>query len=150
MNTSAPIIFRDAQADGYVRIPELAIPRLALRHLSSGLDTALLDNLWRTAINALSAGYTEWLCTGWIGGVADDIVQISVGWDWYQESTAGTLLLAGGDIRSNVMAVDCNGHDLGMMRTTLALDRGLAMLDWQCIVAAAVPLAFHPCGSCLN
>lgn len=143
MNPLTTLARYHASADGYVRISESAIPLLALRHLSSGLDHDLLADLRRATVDALIAGYTEWQCTGRLLGSANGIACLSVGWDWYVESTSGALLLAQGDVRSNIMAIDDKGVDQGMERTAQALGRGLARLDWPRAVAAAIPLAPH-------
>ena len=45
----------------------------------------------------------------------------TVGWDWYIDSTTGALVIAWGDVRSNVMGVDRFGADIGMEPTAAAL-----------------------------
>jgi hypothetical protein len=114
------------------------------------MDQELLSQLGYGIAPAWRAGYTEWRGSGGPGGLADGIARISVGWDWYQADAAGSLLLAGEDIRSNIMAVDDKGHDLGPGRTVLALARGLHRLDWASIVAAALPLSLRASAPLLN
>ncbi len=143
MKPLIPFAPSDAPSDGYVRIPESALAQLTLRHLSSGVDDDLLSDLHLDAVDALIAGYTEWLCDAWLCESTDRIAQISVGWDWYLEGASKVLLLALGDVRSNVMAVDDQGADLGMKRTARALCRQLTRLGWPSIVAAAMPLPLH-------
>jgi hypothetical protein len=150
MDRSAPITLAGASADGYLRMHEAAIGQLRLRHLCSAMDEDLLAQLRHDATHAWRAGYTEWLGSCGPGGLADDIARVSVGWDWYQASAAGSLLRAGKDIRSNLMAVDDKGRDLGVERTVLALARGLLRLDWPGIVAAALPLSLPAGGARLH
>lgn len=63
---------------------------------------------------------------------------MTVGWDWYLERATGTFVIAGGDVRSNVMAIDAKGADIGMLRTAAALAARLAALDWPAAVASAL------------
>ncbi|KVK89011.1 hypothetical protein WJ47_34885 [Burkholderia ubonensis] len=119
--------------DGYVRLSESALAELALDHVASGLDPALLAELQNCAVDARLAGYTEWQRPARAG-----VAYVTLGWDWYLERASGTFVIAGGDVRSNVMAVDATGADIGMFRTAAALVACLARLDWPAAVASAV------------
>ncbi|PXX22226.1 DUF4902 domain-containing protein [Burkholderia sp. MS455] len=119
--------------DGYVRLSEGALAALALDHVTSGLDTSLLAELRDNAIDARLAGYTEWQRTARAG-----VPYVTVGWDWYLERATGTFVITGGDVRSNVMAVDATGADIGMFRTATALVARLACIDWHAAVASAL------------
>jgi hypothetical protein len=115
--TLSPLLFHSPSSDGYVRVPEFMLARLTLVHVSSGIDEGLLADLRADAIDALDAGYTEWQ-----GTLHPLTSQVTVGWDWYIEGTSGAFLIAWGDVRSNLMAVDGSGTDLGMVRTAQALE----------------------------
>ncbi|MEO7065483.1 MAG: DUF4902 domain-containing protein [Rhodanobacter sp.] len=143
MSSITPFAHSNTSTDGYVRIPESTLSLLTLRHLSSGLDDELLTDLQFAAVDALMAGYTEWQCCDWPCGSVNGISQVSVGWDWYLEGASRALLLAVGDVRSNVMAVDDQGLDVGMIRTARMLCCQLVRLEWPRIVAAAAPLPLH-------
>jgi Domain of unknown function (DUF4902) len=126
------------QFDGYVRVPEHTLSELELVHLSSGIDDGLLAELRDGVVDALSAGYTEWQSATGRGGAS-----LSVGWDWYLDGASGTLLIAGGDVRSNIMGVNRLGCDIGMASTAQALSRRLARLNWACTVALATSLSMR-------
>ncbi len=119
--------------DGYVRLSESALAVLALDHVASGLDASLRAEVRDSAIDARLAGYTEWHRPASAG-----VAYVTVGWDWYLERATGTFVIAGGDVRSNVMAVDATGADIGMLRTAAALAARLARIDWPAAVAAAL------------
>ncbi|HDR9757206.1 TPA: DUF4902 domain-containing protein [Burkholderia cepacia] len=119
--------------DGYVRLSESALAVLALDHVASGLDASLRAELRDSAIDARLAGYTEWHRPASAG-----VAYVTVGWDWYLERATGTFVIAGGDVRSNVMAVDATGADIGMLRTAAALAARLACIDWPAAVASAL------------
>ncbi|MGU7770742.1 DUF4902 domain-containing protein [Burkholderia sp. MR1-5-21] len=125
--------FRGPSPDGYVRLSESALAELALDHVTSGLDASLLAELHDSSTDARLAGYTEWHRPARTG-----VAYVTVGWDWYLERASGALVIAFGDVRSNVMAVDAAGADIGMTRTVTALAARLARLDWPAAVAAAV------------
>ncbi|MXN77003.1 DUF4902 domain-containing protein [Burkholderia sp. 4701] len=125
--------FHGPSPDGYVRLSESALAELALDHVSSGIDASLLVELRSSAIDARLAGYTEWQRPARPG-----IAYVTLGWDWYLERASGTFVIAGGDVRSNVMAIDASGADIGMYRTAAALVARLAHLDWPAAVAFAV------------
>jgi Domain of unknown function (DUF4902) len=112
-------------ADGYVRFPERALGDLQLVHVDSGIDEALLADLRADDIDAVRAGYTEWQRMRRPG-----VAHVTVGWDWYLDGASGALLIAWGDVRSNIMCVDRSGFDIGMERTAQALVRRLAELNW--------------------
>lgn len=118
--------------DGYVRLPEQALAELQLVHISSALDEGLLEELRAEGIDACSAGYTEWQRARGPGAA-----HVTLGWDWYVDRASGALIVAWGDIRSNVMCVDPRGLDLGMVHTTRALLRRVAGLNWPNAVARA-------------
>ncbi len=63
----------------------------------------------------------------------------TLGWDWYLERATGTFEIAGGDVRSNIMAVDATGADIGMTGTAAALAARLADIDRAAAVAASLP-----------
>ena len=119
--------------DGYVRLPEQALDQLQLVHVDSGLDEGLLEELRADAVDAVSAGYTEWQ-----RACAPGRAHVTVGWDWYVDRTSGALIIAGGDVRSNLMCVDAEGTDIGMARTAQRLMRRLAQLNWPNAVARVV------------
>lgn len=118
--------------DGYVRLPEQALANLQLVHVDSGLDDTLIEELRAEDIDAASAGYTEWQRPPAPGGA-----HVSVGWDWYLDRTTGALIIAWGDVRSNVMCIDQHGLDIGMARTAQLFIRRLARLNWPNAVAHA-------------
>ncbi|KVV54117.1 hypothetical protein WT27_27240 [Burkholderia territorii] len=124
---------RGPSPDGYVRLSESALATLVLDHVASGLDASLLAELRDSAIDARLAGYTEWHRPASTG-----VAYLTVGWDWYLERATGTFVIAGGDVRSNIMAVDAAGADLGMFRTAAALAARLAHVDWPAAVAASL------------
>ena len=119
--------------DGYVRLSEGALAVLVLDHVASGLDASLLAELRDNAIDARLAGYTEWHRAASAG-----VAYVTLGWDWYLERATGTFVIAGGDVRSNVMAVDAKGADIGMFRTAAALAARLTGIDWPAAVASAL------------
>ncbi|WP_323121209.1 DUF4902 domain-containing protein [Burkholderia alba] len=131
---NSPLLHRfcGPSADGYVRMPEHALAELALVHVSSGLDASLLVELRTCAVDARLAGYTEWERALRAGAA-----HITVGWDWYLDKATGAIVIAWGDVRSNVMGVDRYGADIGMEPTATALLRRLAQLNWPTAVAAA-------------
>lgn len=116
--------------DGYVRLPEEALDHINLVHVDSGLDEMLLQELLADDIDAVTAGYTEWEQTPLPGRA-----HITLGWDWYLDRTSGALVVAWGDVRSNVMCIDAEGCDLGMARTARLLVRRVSLLNWPGIVA---------------
>lgn len=116
--------------DGYVRLPEQALDHLQLTHVDSGLDEGLLEELRADGVDAVSAGYTEWQRVR-----APGRAHVTVGWDWYVDRASSALVIAWGDVRSNVMCVDARGTDLGMTRTAQLLMRRLAQLNWPNVVA---------------
>ncbi|RDU96330.1 DUF4902 domain-containing protein [Trinickia dinghuensis] len=122
----------DQHADGYVRLPECTLSELSLVHVDSALDPDLLEELRAEGVDAGSAGYTEWQRARGPGSA-----YVTLGWDWYVDRASGALLVAWGDIRSNVMCVDPRGLDLGMARTAQALLRCVAGLNWPNAVAQA-------------
>jgi hypothetical protein len=121
-----------AHVDGYVRLQEQALAQFTLVHLDSALDENLLLELRAEGVDASYAGYTEWQCPRTSG-----TEHVTLGWDWYVDRILGVLLVAWGDIRSNVMCVDPRGADLGMPYTTGALLRRVASLNWPNAVAQA-------------
>jgi hypothetical protein len=125
-------VLHSPSPDGYVRLPEHALAELELVHVSSAIDEALLADLRADAIDAVHAGYTEWQRTRRPGAAF-----LSVGWDWYLDGASGVLLIAWGDVRSNIMGVDRLGSDMGMARTAQALIRRLAQMNWPATVASA-------------
>lgn len=129
MRQPSPLL-PNAHADGYVRLPEYALAELDLVHVDSALDPALLEELRAEGVDASSAGYTEWQRTRGPGSP-----YVTLGWDWYADRASGALLIAWGDIRSNVMCVDPGGADIGMARTAQALLRRVAGLNWPNTVA---------------
>ncbi|AIO39276.1 hypothetical protein WI41_22810 [Burkholderia latens] len=124
---------RGPSPDGYVRLSESALAALALDHVASGLDASLLAELRDSAIDARLAGYTEWHRPASAG-----VAYVTVGWDWYLERATGAFVIAGGDVRSNIMAVDTAGADLGMFRTAAALIERLGCVDWPAAVASSL------------
>jgi hypothetical protein len=124
---------RGPSPDGYVRLSESALAELTLDHVASDIDASLLADLQNSAIDARLAGYTEWHRPARAG-----VAYITVGWDWYHERASGAFVIAGGDVRSNVMAVGRTGADLGMVQTAAALAARLACLDWPAAVASAI------------
>ncbi len=126
-------------SDGYVRLQERALAELRLVHVDSALDGGLLDELHAEGVDADVAGYTEWQHARSPG-----TAHVTLGWDWYVDRASGALLVAWGDIRSNVMCVDPRGLDLGMARTASALLRRVAGLNWPNAVAQA---ALAPSGN---
>jgi hypothetical protein len=126
-------------ADGYVRVPLHALAELPLVHVSSGLDPSLLIELRTSSIDARIAGYTEWERALRAGAA-----HITIGWDWYIDSTTGAFIIAWGDVRSNVMGVDRAGADIGMQTTAAVLSRRLARLNWPTAVASAALDRYDP------
>ncbi|AFQ50140.1 DUF4902 domain-containing protein [Burkholderia cepacia] len=124
---------RSPSPDGYVRLSESALAALALDHVASGVDASLLAELRDNTIDARLAGYTEWQRPASAG-----VAYLTVGWDWYLERATGTFVIAGGDVRSNIMAVDATGADLGMFRTAAVLATRLACIDWPAAVASSL------------
>ncbi|MEX3959457.1 DUF4902 domain-containing protein [Trinickia sp. EG282A] len=123
--------------DGYVRLPEGAVESLQLRHVQSAIDDELLEELRADGIDAASAGYTEWHRPHFPGSA-----YVTVGWDWYLDRASCALLIAWGDVRSNIMCVDRNGADVGMTCTARLLLRRLARLNWpNCVARTARILA---------
>jgi len=122
--------------DGYVRLPERALAQLHLVHIDSGLDEGLLEELRADHVDAVSAGYTEWQRTQLPGSA-----YVTVGWDWYLDRASGALLIAWGDVRSNVMCINDDGTDIGMQGTVQLLLRRVAALNWPTAVASAVSTA---------
>ncbi len=121
--------------DGYVRLQECALAALQLVHVDSALDRDLLAELRAEGVNASTAGYTEWQRVRGAG-----TPHVTLGWDWYVDCASGALLVAWGDIRSNVMCTDPRGLDLGMAYTAQAFLRRVAALNWPNAVAqAALP-----------
>ncbi|MGN6082782.1 DUF4902 domain-containing protein [Trinickia sp.] len=118
--------------DGYVRLQACTIAALQFVHVDSALDHGLLAELRAEGVDASSAGYTEWQRVR-SGGIP----HITLGWDWYVDRASGALLVAWGDIRSNVMCTDPRGLDLGMAYTAQALLRRVAGLNWPNAVAHA-------------
>ena len=125
--------FHGPSPDGYVRLSESALAALVLDHVASGLDASLLAELRDSAIDARLAGYTEWHRPASAG-----VAYLTVGWDWYLERATGTFVIAGGDVRSNIMAVNATGADLGMFRTAAVLAARLAHVDWPAAVASSL------------
>jgi hypothetical protein len=121
--------------DGYVRLSEHGLAQVQLVHASSGVDDALLAELRVSAIDAFSAGYTEWQSTRFPGSAG-----VSIGWDWYLDRWSGALLIVGSYVRSNIMVVDIFGADIGMAGTEQAILRRLARLNWSSTVASVTPL----------
>ena len=124
---------RGPSPDGYVRLSESALAALVLDHVASGLDSSLLAELRDSAIDARLAGYTEWHRPASAG-----VAYLTVGWDWYLERATGAFVIAGGDVRSNIMAVDATGADLGMFRTAVVLAARPAHVDWPAAVASSL------------
>lgn len=118
--------------DGYVRLQEHTLAELQLVHVDSALDDGLLQELRDEGIEASSAGYTEWQRMRGPGAA-----HVTLGWDWYVDRISGALVVAWGDVRSNIMCVDPRGIDLGMLHTTRALLRRIAGLNWPNAVAQA-------------
>jgi Domain of unknown function (DUF4902) len=133
-------MFDNPSREGYVRISEQALSHLQLVHLESRLDDDLLhelraENVMRSRPVIPSGS----VCTG----LAQHTCQVS--WDWYLERASGALLIAWGDVRSNVMCVDVQGADIGMAGTARLLARRLARLNRPRAVAlAALPGAYEP------
>ncbi|WP_110418201.1 DUF4902 domain-containing protein [Burkholderia vietnamiensis] len=124
---------RSPSPDGYVRLSASALAALALDHVASGLDASLLDELREGGIAARLAGYTDWHRPAGVG-----VAYLTVGWDWYLDRATSPFVIAYGDVRSNILAVDATGADLGMFRTAAALATRLTDLDWAAAVAASV------------
>ena len=111
--------------DGYVRLTLSAFRAIPLRHLVSDLDQDTASS--RNAIGASEAtilGFTEW--------VSDTLPALSVGWDWYLDTTSGQArYVRDGEIRSNVMLVEPGLGDLGGWATSETLCAAIDALDWQ-------------------
>ncbi|GLU31014.1 DUF4902 domain-containing protein [Trinickia caryophylli] len=103
-----------------------------LVHVDSGLDEMLLQELLANDVDAVTAGYTEWEQTPLPGRT-----HITLGWDWYLDRTSGALVVAWGDVRSNVMCIGTDGRDLGMARTAWLLVRRVSLLNWPGAVTQA-------------
>jgi hypothetical protein len=136
-------VLHSPSPDGYVRLPERALAELQLVHVYSAIDEALLADLRACAIDAVHAGYTEWQRMRRPG-----VAYLSVGWDWYLDGASGALLIAWGDVRSNIMGVDRLGSDTGMARTAQALIRRLAQLNWPATVASAALICKRELRAC--
>ncbi len=119
--------------DGYVRLPLHGFVLLEPLHVASGLDPGLADELRAEGCATDAAGFTEWQRPASPG-----LAHLTIGWDWYAEPGTGRLLIAWGDVRSNLMGVDRFGTDIGMQATAGALASRLAMLDWANAVTGAL------------
>lgn len=65
---------------------------------------------------------------------------ITLSQDWYVDEKSLAFQIAWSDVKSNLMAVDCQGADPGMAGTVQALRHRLTALDWPSTVAATAPL----------
>jgi hypothetical protein len=112
--------------DGYVRLTDTALRAIPLAHLLSELDPDL-DLPPSTASGACLAsivGFTEW--------VSQTTPALSLGWDW-RIATIGCRVRyeREGEVRSNVMLVDAQRHDLGALFTGALLRVAVDNLGWE-------------------
>lgn len=118
--------------DGYIRMSLKALTELPFTHLTSDLDSSILEDLKLQTVPAQQAGFSEWYC--------DTTPAISLGWSWFVHNRTKRLLPAPEAIRSNVMLIDARGYDLGKIATSFLFTTWLALHDWQHAVVDTVDL----------
>jgi len=120
--------------DGYIRLLPTAFRLVELQHLVSGVDEA--GEVGGDARSSPIVGYTEWVS-------GSNRPAITIGWDWQ-------LGIAGegrdcrrlGDPRSNVMLLDVDNEDLGLVWTCRYLAAAIDSMEWSDRVLNAVALRY--------
>jgi hypothetical protein len=97
---------------------------MPLVHLMSGLDDETPGETARDAAPTTVSGYTEWLSTG------EHV--ITVGWDWHMLIVdRSPHCVRVNQPRSNIMLVDVNSRDFGLMKTRLLLEAVIDSFSWE-------------------
>jgi len=116
--------------DGYLRMRFVDLCGLTFVHLFSSYDETLLDALHTEGVCAATAGISEWK--------SETDPEVSLGWDWFVDSSSGRLLPVRKGVRSNLMLLDAKGYDLGPGATACLCAAWLGVFEWQPTVAGAV------------
>lgn len=114
--------------DGYMRLTFEEFQQISLLHLISGLDEDNPTLMQEGATFAELTGYTEW--------VSITSPAISIEWDWmFQSSQTGATYYAKvSKLRSNLMLVDPQKHDLGPDMTTTLIEKVVDEINWRVVV----------------
>jgi hypothetical protein len=117
--------------DGFVRLSELALSAVRLRHFVSGLDAPDTAPIPGCGDVTQVTGYTEW--------IAGRRPYISLGWDWVLDVSHGHISLRRtGEPRTNVMLVDGRTQDLGMDASLRLLAAFVDRMAWTTTVWPSV------------
>lgn len=95
--------------DGYIRLRVSQFRVLPFKSLSSEADADLLNDLLNRAIPAYVAGYCEW--------TSETNPVVSIGFDWYIDTTSNRITVMRQSIRTNLMLVKINGDNYGQHNT---------------------------------
>jgi hypothetical protein len=121
-------------ADGYIRLAPAMFRQIALQHLISGIDEE--GDVDGAARSAPIVGYTEWISMG-------NRPSITIGWDWQLGIAGeGRNCRRLGEPRSNVMLLDEDNEDLGLVWTGRYLATAIDAMEWSSQVLNAVALRY--------
>lgn len=110
--------------DGYVRITFAEFCALSMRRHMVWQDVDLRTELCEQGIEAVAAGYCEWVSLHYRP-------QVSLGWAWFKSAPGSSVMLAPGGISANIMLCTDNGQDLGTQHTADLLLGWLSSQSWQ-------------------
>ncbi len=110
--------------DFFVRLTAEQTRRLVWRHVRTEIEDSGIE-----AGGAGLDGQASTLC-GYSDWVTDTDPPVLISWDWKMQTT-GELVLNPHSIRTNLMLVDAQGHDLGHSRSQALARECLARLAWD-------------------
>jgi hypothetical protein len=113
---------KQAQSDGYVRIPTSALPDIQLHHLTSEKDFSIAVRADEHPGPSIT-GFTEWAGT-WQG------TTLSVGWDWGVIQRV-IVLLNPNEIRTNIQLVGEDNRPVPPARARIHFMDWLETLPWR-------------------
>lgn len=111
-------------SEGYIRMTFADFCTLPMQRHLIWQDSQLVEELREQGVDALAAGYCEW-----VSAIGEP--KVSLGWAWFLASTASAVMLAPGGISCNVMLCAESGHALGVQQTSALLLDWLSSQRWQ-------------------
>lgn len=134
--TSLPIIM--IAPDSYIRLTFEEFRQIPFVHLISGLDEDKPVFLQEGAVFTEMTGYTEW--------VGDIMPAISIGWDWMIQSTRmrDGYYKRASQPRSNLMLIDAQQRDLGLIKTATLIGSVVDEIAWQDVTQQFISTRYMP------
>jgi hypothetical protein len=128
---SAPLSSLLFSKDYYVRLTTRKLETIALTHLCTMQDPAVLADISDLGTSWRKAGITEWQ------GLQDGIA-ISLGWDWALLEDGSVRMLTVVPPRTNMLVLDAKGYDMPALQAACCFWDLIRTLPWQAEVATAL------------